>query len=473
MRRIYILFLVSVVFFGSLPFSAAQTAARGGLQDQVFVIQKDREIRLPKQIRSFEKMPALPQPKALGSLTFPVIPFFLSVPASEIQAEPAKKEWEVPKLDLYPGLVRVGYGNFLSPLVEGRYLSTQSSEWQYATKFYHQSFGKGPVRWMDEESKESHTELAGDVSYFLDESELYSSLDLKRDAYTFYGRDLGFVIPTNVDFGSYFASNKQLHGDLKLGIRDLDKVGRIGYAGEIVLGGFRDSYAVREQELGFEGEGEFRPSKEVKASLGVSYFTTATEDLKYDLNRNYFSIRPEGQYRFGDFHFTAAVVLVAFQSFNIQPGPMLFQTNPEIVWGLIASLFVGNFLLLVLNLPLIRFWVMLLKIPAHYLYAGITTFALLGAYALNNSTFDLQVALAVGVIGFLFRRFGVPITPLIIGAILGPLSELYFKRSLQISQGDWAILIDGTFPKVIYGILILVIIGPLVWNFKKTFALKK
>jgi hypothetical protein len=312
MRRIYILFLVSVVFFGSLPFSAAQTAARGGLQDQVFVIQKDREIRLPKQIRSFEKMPALPQPKALGSLTFPVLPFFLSVPASKIQAEPAKKEWEAPKLDLYPGWVRVGYGNFLSPLVEGRYLSTQSSEWQYATKFYHQSFGKGPVRWMDEESKESHTELAGDVSYFLDESELYSSLDLKRDAYTFYGRDLGFVIPPNVDFASqYFAPNKQLHGDLKLGIRDLDKVGRIGYAGEIVLGGFRDSYAVREQELGVEGKGEFRPSKEVKASLGVSYFTTATEDLKYDLNRNYFSIRPEGQYRFGDFHFTAAVVLVS------------------------------------------------------------------------------------------------------------------------------------------------------------------
>jgi hypothetical protein len=311
MRRIYILFLVSVVFFGSLPFSAAQTAARGGLQDQVFVIQKDREIRLPKQIRSFEKMPALPQPKALGSLTFPVIPFFLSVPASEIQAEPAKKEWEAPKLDLYPGLVRVGYGNFLSPLVEGRYLSTQSSEWQYATKFYHQSFGKGPVRWMDEESKESHTELAGDVSYFLDESELYSSLDLKRDAYTFYGRDLGFVIPPNVDFGSYFSPNKQLHGDLKLGIRDLDKVGRIGYAGEIVLGGFRDSYAVREQELGFEGKGEFRPSKEIKASLGGSYFTTATEDLKYDLNRNYFSLRPEGQYRFGDFHFSAGVVLVS------------------------------------------------------------------------------------------------------------------------------------------------------------------
>ena len=312
MRSIYSLFLFLVLFCGSLSFSAAQTSARGGLQDQVFVIQKDREIRLPKQIRSFEKMPALPQPKALGTLSFPVMPFFLPVPASEIQAKPATKEWNVPKLDLYPGWVRVGYGNFLSPLIEGRYLSTQSADLQYATKFHHQSFGKGPVSWMEEESKESHTELAGDVSYFLDESELYSSLNLKRDAYTFYGRDLGFVIPPDWDFASpYLAQNKQLHGDFKLGIRDLDKVGRIGYAGEVVLAGFRDSYAVREQELGFVGEGEFRPSKEITASLGLSYFTTATEDLGYDLNRNYFSLRPEGQYTFGDFQFRAGVILVS------------------------------------------------------------------------------------------------------------------------------------------------------------------
>jgi hypothetical protein len=146
----------------------------------------------------------------------------------------------------------------------------------------------------------------------LEEAELYSSLDLKRDAYTYYGRDLGFVIPPNVDFRTpYFDPNKQLHGNLKLGIRDLDKIGRIGYEGEVVLGGFRDSYAVREQELGFEGKGEFRPSKDVKASLGLSYFTTATEDLKYDLNRNYFSLRPEGHYKFGDFHFSAGVVLVS------------------------------------------------------------------------------------------------------------------------------------------------------------------
>ena len=327
MRSIYSLFLFLVLFCGSLSFSAAQTSARGGLQDQVFVIQKDREIRLPKQIRSFEKMPALPQPKALGTLSFPVMPFFLPVPASEIQAEPATKEWNVPKLDLYPGWVRVGYGNFLSPLIEGRYLSTQSSDLQYATKFHHQSFGKGPVSWMEEESRESHTELAGDVSYFLDESEFYSSIEVKRDAYTFYGRDLGFVIPPNWDFASpYLAQNKQLHGDFKLGIRDLDKVGRIGYAGEVILAGFKDSYAVREQELGFVGEGEFRPSKEITATLGLSYFTTATEDLRYDLNRNYFSLRPEGQYTFGDFQFSAGVILVSENDSIVErkPGIRLF-----------------------------------------------------------------------------------------------------------------------------------------------------
>lgn len=312
MRSIYSFFLFLVLFYGSLSFSAAQTSARGGLQDQVFVIQKDREIRLPKQIRSFEKMPALPQPKALGTLSFPVMTFFLPVPASEIEAKPATKEWNVPKLDLYTGWVRVGYGNFLSPLIEGRYLSTQSADLQYATKFHHQSFGKGPVSWMEEESKESHTELTGDVSYFLDESELYSSLEVKRDAYTYYGQDLGFTIPPNVDFaGPYYDLNKQVKGNLKLGIRDLDKVGRIGYAGEVVLAGFRDSYAVREQELGFVGEGEFRPSKEITANLGLSYFTTATEDLRYDLNRNYFSLRPEGQYTFGDFKFRAGVILVS------------------------------------------------------------------------------------------------------------------------------------------------------------------
>ena len=164
---------------------------------------------------------------------------------------------------------------------------------------------------------------------------------------------------------------------------------------------------------------------------------------------------------------TAAVVLVAFQSYQIQPGPLLFTTNPDLVWALIASLFIGNTLLLVLNLPFIRFWIKLLYIPRPYLYAGITTFALLGGYALNSSIFDLQMALVVGFIGYLFRRFGVPITPMVIGAILGPLAELYYKRTIQISQGDHSVLFDGLLTKSLYTFLLLLIILPPLYRFIK------
>ena len=170
---------------------------------------------------------------------------------------------------------------------------------------------------------------------------------------------------------------------------------------------------------------------------------------------------------------TAAVVLVAFQSYNIQTGPLLFVTNPDIVWTLIASLFVGNTLLLLLNLPLVRVWVKLLYIPRPYLFSGITAFALMGAYVSNNATFDLWLALAVGVIGFAFRRFGVPITPLIIGLILGPMAELQMRRSIQIGGGEVSALWATSISKILYLVLFMVIIGPLIWNFKKKLALKK
>lgn len=157
---------------------------------------------------------------------------------------------------------------------------------------------------------------------------------------------------------------------------------------------------------------------------------------------------------------TAAVILVAFQTYQIEAGPMLFATNPDLIWTLIASLFIGNTLLLVMNLPLVRVWVQLLKIPRPYLFAGISCFALLGAYALNGSIFDLQVALAIGVVGFLFRRFGMPITPLILGLILGPNLELQFRRALQISAGDYGTLIATPLSKILYISLLLVLVAP-------------
>src|SRR4029450_10930466 len=113
----------------------------------------------------------------------------------------------------------------------------------------------------------------------------------------------------------------------------------------------------------------------------------------------------------------------AFQQHGLQPGPLLFDEQPALVWGMIASLFVGNLMLLVLNLPLAPVWARLLRVPRPHLYAGILLFAALGVYAVNGSAVDLVVLYAIGALGLLMRRFGLPVAPAIIGVILGPLAE--------------------------------------------------
>jgi putative tricarboxylic transport membrane protein len=141
--------------------------------------------------------------------------------------------------------------------------------------------------------------------------------------------------------------------------------------------------------------------------------------------------------------------------------------NGPLVWTLIASLFVGNTLLLVLNLPLIKIWIQLLQIPRHYLYAGITTFGLLGAYSLNNSVFDLRLGLLLGFFGYLFRRFGIPNTPLVLGVILGPVVEIQFRQAIQLSNGDYSILVSGLLPKIIYATLLVFLFAPTLINLRK------
>jgi putative tricarboxylic transport membrane protein len=158
---------------------------------------------------------------------------------------------------------------------------------------------------------------------------------------------------------------------------------------------------------------------------------------------------------------TAAVMLAAISSYGIQPGPRLFATEPELVWGLIASLFIGNTVLLLLNLPLAPVWAKLLRIPRSYLYAGILFFASLGAYAANASTFDLFLLLIIGALGFMMRRYGLPLLPAIIGVILGPFAEVELRRALQISNGDLSGLIEP-FSIVVYVIVALVLLWPVV-----------
>ncbi len=133
---------------------------------------------------------------------------------------------------------------------------------------------------------------------------------------------------------------------------------------------------------------------------------------------------------------TAAILLAAFQNYGIQPGPLLFVTQADLVWTLIASLYVGNLLLLVLNLPLIGLWVKVLEIPKPQLYGGILIFASLGAYSLHQSITDLLILTGFGLMGFAMRRYGFPTAPAVIGLILGPMAETQLRRALAISQGD-------------------------------------
>ncbi|MEV0802582.1 tripartite tricarboxylate transporter permease [Kribbella sp. NPDC050281] len=159
---------------------------------------------------------------------------------------------------------------------------------------------------------------------------------------------------------------------------------------------------------------------------------------------------------------TAAVMLAAFTSYGIQPGPLLFQRESSLVWALIASLFIGNLMLLLLNLPLAPAWAKLLQIPRPYLYAGIIFFASMGAYAVNAQPLDLLLLLLLGLLGFTMRRFGLPVLPLIIGVILGPIAERQARMSLQLSNGDPSGLIGGPVSYVIYAVILTLLGWPLL-----------
>ncbi|CAA0136753.1 Uncharacterised protein [Mycolicibacterium vanbaalenii] len=159
---------------------------------------------------------------------------------------------------------------------------------------------------------------------------------------------------------------------------------------------------------------------------------------------------------------TAAVILTAFVSYGIQPGPTLFDSEPLLIWTLIASLFIGNFLLLVLNLPLAPVWAKLLRTPRPYLYAGILFFAALGAFAVNLQPLDLVLLLVFGLMGLMMRRFGLPVLPLIIGVILGPRIERQLRQSLQLGGGDWVSLFKEPVAIGTYLIMALLLLAPLI-----------
>jgi putative tricarboxylic transport membrane protein len=157
---------------------------------------------------------------------------------------------------------------------------------------------------------------------------------------------------------------------------------------------------------------------------------------------------------------TAAIMLAAFQVYDLQPGPLLFTKAPELVWALIASLYIGNVMLLLLNLPLIRLWVKILEIPRPILYAGILTFATLGVYSAANSVLDVLIMYGIGVMGLFARRLDFPVGPIVLGVILGPLLEAQFRRAMSIAQGDLSIFVTRPLSAVILAFAVGAVVVP-------------
>jgi putative tricarboxylic transport membrane protein len=157
---------------------------------------------------------------------------------------------------------------------------------------------------------------------------------------------------------------------------------------------------------------------------------------------------------------TAAILLAAFQIYNLQPGPLLFQTSGDLVWALIASMYIGNVMLLVLNLPLIRIWIKILAIPRPLLYAGILVFATLGVYSAANSVGHVLIMYLVGIVGFFMRRYDISVGPVVLGAILVVIMEAQFRRALSISQGDLTIFVRRPVSLFILLLAAAALVGP-------------
>ncbi|MGF6346155.1 tripartite tricarboxylate transporter permease [Variovorax sp. W2I14] len=157
---------------------------------------------------------------------------------------------------------------------------------------------------------------------------------------------------------------------------------------------------------------------------------------------------------------TTAILLGAFQNYGIQPGPQLFTTSAALVWALIASLYIGNVMLLVLNLPMVGLWVKLLKIPKPQLYAGILIFATVGAYGMRQSAFDLFLLYGIGLLGVVMRRFDFPTAPVVVGMILGPLAEAQLRNAMSIGEGSAAVFFQRPMSIALVIVVVAVLVLP-------------
>lgn len=159
---------------------------------------------------------------------------------------------------------------------------------------------------------------------------------------------------------------------------------------------------------------------------------------------------------------TTAVLLAVLLSLNITPGPLLFANNPDVVWGLIAALFIANFMLLAMNIPMVGLFTRLLLIPPRVLMPIVAMVSFVGIYGISGSTFDLQVMIAFGVMGWVLRKLDVPLVPVILGTLLGNAMENNLRRAITIDNGNWLTLIDSPLAIGLWAVAIIGFILPLI-----------
>lgn len=162
-----------------------------------------------------------------------------------------------------------------------------------------------------------------------------------------------------------------------------------------------------------------------------------------------------------------ALMVGAMTIHNIQPGPQVMTSNPDLFWGLIASMWIGNAMLIILNLPLIGIWIKLLTVPYKWLYPAIVLFCAIGVYSTNNNSFDIWMVALFGLIGYIFIKLGCEPAPLLLGLILGPMMEEYLRRALLISRGDWAVFVTRPISASLLVVAVLLLIIVLLPSVKK------
>jgi TctA family transporter len=162
-----------------------------------------------------------------------------------------------------------------------------------------------------------------------------------------------------------------------------------------------------------------------------------------------------------------ALMVGAMTIHNIQPGPQVMTSNPELFWGLIASMWIGNLMLIILNLPLIGIWIKLLTVPYRWLFPAIVLFCAIGVYSTNNNTFDIWMVAAFGAVGYTFIKLGLEPAPLLLGFILGPMMEENLRRALLLSRGDWSVFVTRPLSASLLAVavvLLVVVMLPAVKN---------